>query len=41
MAVRALSNGRVRIIHALWLSQHAYHAGIFQATQPVHGRDAA
>ena len=38
MAVRALSNGWVRIIYALWRKQEPYQAATFLAAQQAHGR---
>lgn len=41
MAVRALANGWVRIIYAVW-SQHArYETAIFEAAQLAHHQRAA
>ena len=41
MAVRALANGWVRIIHAAWLKQEPYDAQIFLAAQQSHRSQAA
>jgi transposase len=41
VALRALANLWVRIIHALWLKQVCYDAAIFLAAQQAHARPAA
>jgi transposase len=41
MAVRALANGWVRIIHAMWLKRHPYMAETFSAAQLAHAGQAA
>ena len=41
MAVRALANSWVRIIHALWLTQRPYLAETFVTAQQAHGGLAA
>jgi transposase len=41
MAVRALSNVWVRIIHAMWLKQEGYKAATFIAAQQAHAISAA
>jgi transposase len=41
MAVRALANSWVRIIHAMWLGQRPYRAEIFLAAQHAHAGRAA
>jgi transposase len=41
MAVRALANVWVRIIHALWRQQRPYRADIFVVAQQAHGGHAA
>ncbi|MDP9382578.1 MAG: IS110 family transposase [Chloroflexota bacterium] len=41
MAVRALANQWVRIIHALWIRHQAYDPAIFLAAQLAHGQRAA
>ncbi len=41
MAVRALANQWVRIIHALWIRHQDYDPAIFLAAQLAHGQRAA
>jgi hypothetical protein len=41
MAVRALANVWVRIMHAMWLRQHPYVVEIFAAAQLAHANLAA
>jgi transposase len=41
MAVRALANGWVRVIHAMWLKQERYNGAVFCAAQQAHGSQAA
>jgi len=41
MAVRALANGWVRIIHAMWLGRLPYVAATFRAAQQAHASQAA
>jgi hypothetical protein len=41
MAVRALANVWVRVIHAVWLKHERYDVGIFLAAQQIHGSPAA
>jgi transposase len=41
MAVRALANGWVRIIHAMWLKQGRYNEAVFSAARQAHGSHAA
>jgi hypothetical protein len=41
MAVRALANGWVRIIHAMWIKQVRYMAETFLAAQQAHAGPAA
>jgi hypothetical protein len=41
MAVRALANGWVRIIHAMWLTQRPYITETFLAAQQLHAGRAA
>jgi Transposase IS116/IS110/IS902 family len=41
MAVRALANGWVRIIHAMWLKQEHYVAATFLAAQQARAGQAA
>lgn len=41
VAVRALSNVWVRIIHAMWLKQECYQAATFETARLEHARRAA
>lgn len=41
MALRALANCWVRIIHAMWLTQTPYRAEVFLTAQRVHASSAA
>jgi hypothetical protein len=41
MAVRALANVWVRIVHAAWLKQARYDPEIYVTAQQVHGSTAA
>jgi hypothetical protein len=41
VAVRALANQWVRLIHAMWRSQRPYDEAIFPAAQEAHARPAA
>jgi len=41
MAVRALANSWVRIIHAIWLKGERYTAATFAAAQRAHASSAA
>jgi hypothetical protein len=41
MAVRALANIWVRIIHAMWLKQDRYDAATFLGAQHMHAGQAA
>jgi transposase len=41
MAVRALANVWVRIIHAMWLGHAPYATATFLAAQPAHAEQAA
>jgi transposase len=41
VAVRALANQWVRIIHAMWRSHQSYDAAVFRAAQEAHGQLAA
>jgi transposase len=41
MAVRALANCWVRIIHAMWLTHTVYRSDIFLAAQQAHASPAA
>jgi hypothetical protein len=41
MAVRALANSWVRIMHALWLKRERYVATTFLAAQRAHASSAA
>jgi transposase len=41
MAVRALANCWVRIIHAMWLTHTAYRSDVFLAAQQAHASPAA
>lgn len=41
MAVRALANQWVRIIHALWIKREAYDGAVFLAAQQAHRQQAA
>jgi hypothetical protein len=41
MAVRALANGWVRIIQAMWRKQERYVATTFLAAQRTHASSAA
>ncbi len=41
MAVRALANVWVRIVHVMWLKQERYNGAVFCAAQQAHGSHAA
>jgi transposase len=41
VALRALANQWVRLIHAMWRSEQPYNAAVFRAAQEAHARPAA
>jgi hypothetical protein len=41
MAMRALANGWVHIVHAMWLTQRPYVTATFLAAQQAHAGQAA
>ncbi len=41
VALRALANQWVRLIHAMWRTEQPYNAAVFRAAQEAHARPAA